>query len=71
MRQSPKGLLGAVKIKVMTNLEKAQNIFNSFKSKNYNSGLKADAAIQLAQNEANEAGVGVEFKKLIIQDLLK
>jgi len=55
----------------MTNLEKAQNIFNSFKSKNYNSGLKADAAIQLAQKEANEAGVGVEFKKLIIQDLLK
>tara|TARA_R110002074_G_scaffold334819_1_gene505233 strand:- start:9 stop:209 length:201 start_codon:yes stop_codon:yes gene_type:complete len=60
-----------LKIKVMTNLEKAQNIFNSFKSKNYTSELKADTAIQLAQKEANEVGVGVEFKKLIIQELLK
>jgi len=55
----------------MKNLEKAQNIFNSFKSKNYTSQLKADTAIQLAQKEANEAGVGVEFKKLVIQDILK
>ena len=55
----------------MTNLEKAQNIFNIYKSKNYTSELKADTAIQLAQKEANEAGVSAEFKKLIIQDLLK
>ena len=55
----------------MTNLEKAQNIFNSWKIKNYPSEFEADTAIQLAQKEANEVGVGVEFKKLIIQDLLK
>ena len=55
----------------MKNLEKAQKIFNSCKINNYPIEFVADTAIQLAQKEANEAGVGVEFKKLVIQDILK